>query len=221
MADDSSTSGAGVAIQIGQSVLGIVGGLLAQHTARLHGAQDENQAVAQTVPAWDADLAEIVSAYDSGEADQAHALDALNTVDQQIYGYLRSLVGKPGTSWIPGGTSCGKKCTVGCCIYYSFLRPDIIVLEKIFQQGNGTWNASPIPSNKYGFPGRPSYRLDVIKPSAEVSAVKGIESSLSGLFGGGDAYSRQFGAASNPAKLALYVGGGILLFAGFVAVIRK
>lgn len=115
----------------------IVSALLAQHTLRLHDAADENQALDALIPAFDADIQEIVAAYNSGTpADQCIA--ALMAVDTNAYNYLRAQVGKPGTSW--GGPSsasigpqlnptysaaCDKTCTAGCCVYLNDLRPAI------------------------------------------------------------------------------------------------
>lgn len=115
----------------------VIGAVLAQHTARLHDAANENAALDALIPAFDADLQEVVQAYNSG-TDAQSCINALLAVDSNAYNYLRAQVGKPGTAW--GGPStasigtglnpsylatCDKMCTAGCCVYLNDLRPAI------------------------------------------------------------------------------------------------
>lgn len=129
----------GAGITAGTDILKIAIGLLAQHTARLKNAKDENSALDALVPAFDADLAEIAQAYETGEYSAPDCIAALLAVDQQSSAYLRSLVGKPGTAWTSAPLSsqigtgnrpsysadCNKTCTVSCCVYLNDLRPAI------------------------------------------------------------------------------------------------
>src|SRR5277367_4095336 len=71
---------------------------LAQHTARLKDATNENEALDQVIPAFDADLAAIANAFNTGTS-ASDCVSALQLVDTNIYTYLRSLVGKAGTAW--------------------------------------------------------------------------------------------------------------------------
>lgn len=124
-------------IPIVGAVLSILGSQLAQHTARLADAASENQALDALIPAFDADLEEIVQAYNSG-TDPNACITALVAVDTNAYNYLAKQVGKVGTAW--GGPStaaigngdnptysadCNKACTAGCCVYLNDLRPAI------------------------------------------------------------------------------------------------
>ena len=122
----------------------LTGGLLAAHTQRLHDAQNENSAGNQAVQAFDADLQQVVDAYNSGQVSQADGLAALAQIDQQIYSFLRSQVGKPGTAWRDGYTNCDKTCTVGCCIYNTSIHPSILNAERALQSGSGSFNVRKI-----------------------------------------------------------------------------
>lgn len=140
MASDSGSNSGLSALPIGQivgAISNLAGALLAQHTLRLHDAANENAALDALIPAFDADLAEIVQAYNSGTEPQS-CINALLAVDSNAYTYLRAQVGKPGTAW--GGPStasigtsinpsypatCDKSCTAGCCVYLNDLRPAI------------------------------------------------------------------------------------------------
>jgi hypothetical protein len=110
---------------------------LAQHTKRLSDATNENAALDQVIPAYDADLAAVAGAYNTG-ADPETCIAALEDVDNNIFSYLHSLVGSAGTAW--GGPStgiigtgnlpsysatCNKSCTAACCVYLNNLRPGI------------------------------------------------------------------------------------------------
>jgi len=134
----SSVSPVSAGIQAGTDILNIAISQLAQHTARLHNAKDENSALDALVPAFDADLKEIIQAYETGEYSGPDCIAALLAVDQQSAAYLRSLVGKPGTAWNAPLTAqigtgnrpsysadCNKSCTVSCCVYLNDLRPAI------------------------------------------------------------------------------------------------
>jgi hypothetical protein len=100
---------------------------LAQHTARLHNATAENEAVDAVVPAFDEDLAAIQQAYNTGTS-ASECIQALNQVAGNCYAYMKALVGKPGTAWIDTGSAlnqptktCNKSCTVSCCVFYDDL----------------------------------------------------------------------------------------------------
>jgi len=179
------------AVPIVGAVISAVGGILiAQHTARLKGATNENQAADQTIPAFDADLAEIANAYNSGTLNgkpftPVMAIAALQKVDVQIKTYLKSKVGAPGTAWKDGGI-CDKSCTVGCCLYWNDLRPAIFGAPvfangtmgfiPVIKRGGGTVYVPKIypPSNKaYGDYSRESYTMELRAPS-QPSSIFGL-----------------------------------------------
>jgi hypothetical protein len=111
---------------------------LAQHTARLKDAKNENTALDALIPAFDLDITGIAAAFNAGDITRDDAIGKLQTVDAQTEAYLFGLVGKPGTAWggprtqqIGNGINatypapCDKRCTAGCCVYLNSLRPAI------------------------------------------------------------------------------------------------
>lgn len=120
-----------------------ISGLLSQitqHSERLSDAKNENSAVPAAVEAFDADLANIAAAYSAGKLSASQAAQALEALDANVYAYLHSLVGKPGTAWpaqynnlsmtdnpaVPGpGVACNSGCTVSCCVYLNDLHPPL------------------------------------------------------------------------------------------------
>jgi hypothetical protein len=126
------------AVGAGISVAKLAITALAAHTARLKDAQQENEAMAALIPAWDADIQAIVAAYNSGDYTASACIAAAQAVDTQSFNYLRGLVGKAGTAWGGPTTSsigygnrpiysatCNKSCTAACCVYLNDLRPGI------------------------------------------------------------------------------------------------
>jgi hypothetical protein len=155
--------------------LGILSSQLAQHTARLQDAANENAALDLVIPAYDADLKAIQSAFNSGTSPD-ECVQALTLVDQNIYAYLQKQVGKPGTAWsgvagncagVGRSAACDKSCTAGCCVYYNDLDPGIKCCIAAIQGGGGTATIPKVypPSNKaYGDFSRPLYTLTFTKP---------------------------------------------------------
>jgi hypothetical protein len=136
---NESVAAAGAIPVVGAAVSAVASILLAQHTARLKGATNENQALDQAIPAFDADLAEIAAAYNAGTATRAQTISGFQQVDAQVYAYLKAQVGAPGTAW-DGTGKCTKSCTAGCCVYYNDLHsaiagPDLKVQGGIVMDG--------------------------------------------------------------------------------------
>jgi hypothetical protein len=179
-------SAVNAAVQLASSFLG---GLFAAHTARLHDAQNENDAAEQALVAFDADLQQIADAYNNGQLSQADALSALSAVDQQTYQFLRAQVGKVGTAWRDDYPHCDKSCTVGCCIYNQDLHPSILNAVAAFQKGSGSFNVRKVYGSKYGLQTREAYSLTIKAPAVTVGgvlhnpaeAVTGIVDKLLGL----------------------------------------
>lgn len=177
------------AVGIGIGIVSsIIGSALARHTLRLRDATSENQAMDQVIPAFDADMEAINQAFNSGtSADEC--ISALVQVDQNIFAYLYSLVGKPGTAWNAPTTAeigqginpqyaapCNKSCTASCCVYLNDLRPAIFgrgigvnkgAIEAI-QKGGGSVQVPSIaapPNSAYGNYSRAGYTLTFKKPT--------------------------------------------------------
>jgi hypothetical protein len=171
---------------VGGIVSAVAGALLAQHTARLQHATSENAAVAKVVPSWIADLQGIAQAVTSRQISRAQAMQYVAQVDQQVKSYLQSHVGPSGTAWngaptgcpgtdvahsscLDGGNlngscsgphNCDKQCTVGCCIYYSYIEPANDCFVKRLARGGAQKIGVPtIPGNKYGFPSIPGVTI--------------------------------------------------------------
>jgi len=134
--DDDSSPAVTAGINLASSLAKLGFSAFAQHTARLKGATNENQALDQIIPAFDADLKEIVEAFNGGEATEAECVEALQEVDNNVLKYALSLVGPPGTAWnapknlgsqvnASYSATCDKGCTVSCCVYLNDLRPAI------------------------------------------------------------------------------------------------
>lgn len=160
-------------------------GLLAQHTARVKGATNENSAVNQLTPQLDADVAEIASAYNSGQADQLTCIAAIHAVDKRCMEYLQSHVGPkfPGTAWSGSGT-CDKGCTVGCCVYYNNIRRGLITSEgygggsvsllEAISRGSGDAYMTKIFPSKFGLQAREGYHVPIKKPFITTSLSESI-----------------------------------------------
>lgn len=178
----ASLATAGISSAIG--IIGSIGGaLLAAHTARLKAAQSENAAVATIIAPYDADIRNIVNAYNSGQATAAQCVAALQQMDQNIVAYLKSGVKASGTAWSDATGSqgkCDKTCTAGCCVYYGDLGPPLSLLQiamggggnSLWQQNDPRFSEQPggyvitVPqvfASKYGGTNRPSYTLQVLK----------------------------------------------------------
>ena len=132
---------------------------LLQHSARLKGAKNENEAAASAVTAFDDDIAAINQAYNNGDCDAPTAVQALNALSQNIYTYLYSLVGAAGTKWTANQT-CNKSCTVSCCLYYDDLLPSINnAIAAVQTSGGATSQVLEVYGDKYGLQTRPGYTL--------------------------------------------------------------
>jgi hypothetical protein len=167
---------------IASGILAVGLSQLSQHTARVADATNENEAANQIVPAFDADLAAIVAAYNSGRYAASACAQALQTVDAQTKAYLQKQVGKPGTAWsgVPsdncsgnaiGAVKCDKTCTVGCCIYSEDLHVGINCALNGLKTANagpvGTKGGAGIPEvygSSYGLNSRAAYTITFVKP---------------------------------------------------------
>jgi hypothetical protein len=177
--------GAAVAVAIG-----VIVSLIAAHEQRLKDAKNENEAAANCVSSFYSIIQQIMSAYNSGQIAASDAISQLQNLDQATYSGLRSKVGTPGTAWNSSSPGvCNKSCTVGCCLYNTYLHPQlfggpggkVVGLIQLLQAGGGTWTGGGIPTNSYGFPSQASFTITVNPPSSSA----GISSALTSLTGGG------------------------------------
>ena len=180
MSDSSDQSGK---TQMGIAAIslltGIAGGLLKNHTLRLNDAKDENEAVANLVPAVNQDIQEVAAATQSGNLSFDQGMTYLESVYSKALSYLKSQVGKPGTAWTDSAP-CGKTCTVGCCIWFAYLKPRLEKSIAILQSGKqGSVRGAAIPSNKYGFPGFPAFTVTFVPNHVNDASVAGIAGGIS------------------------------------------
>lgn len=222
----------GLTISAVSKVLGVI---LAQHTLRLKDAANENAALDTVISPFDADLAQIANAYNTGAASADECISALQAVDQQVYSYLKTQVGKPGTAWIvPAlGTAinaeyhadCNKSCTAGCCVYNNDLRPAIygrnnngtllnLGLIQAITQGGVTVTVPGVaapPNSAYGNFSRASYQIAIQKPPITQTAIGSINSAVDSLFGAPSPIAPASGTSPGVVSSLLsdILGGGV------------
>jgi len=152
---------------VGGAISAVEGVILGAHLARLKGAIAENQVIPQCVQAFDADLTDLVNAYNQGEATAAQCVAALEAMDLQLYTEMRGFIGAAGTAWQTSpanagyvttqqlialgpinpayGAPCDKTCTVSCCVYFNDLRPAIYGRNVV---GAGNTSTAPYAANQ-------------------------------------------------------------------------
>lgn len=229
----------GAGIAAGTDLLKLGFNLLAQHTARVKGATNENGAANAIVPEYDADIAEIVAAHNNGTASVDECIAACQAVDANVYQYLKSHVGPPGTAW-DGSGKCTKTCTVGCCIYYNNLHSGIVGknappyngsdaaangangLIPMLLQGSGIVKIPTVYGSKYGLTQRTGYSLTLATPPPGTKLTGSIGALVDQLTGHqtADPLANLTGGASSVAS-----GGGIsstlllVLFVPFILIL--
>ena len=180
----------GIGVSVGLDVLKIGIQQLLGHSVRLKDATNENSAATQAIPAFTKDVQETVAALNAGSIDASEAISHIQQQQQAIYTYLRKQVGPPGTAWLEGAApwTCDKTCTVGCCLYYSFVNVVAGRLVALLQAGKypASFNLPTTYKSKYGYPGSQQMTLTVNPPkvSPVVSLLGGsnsVPASISGL----------------------------------------
>jgi hypothetical protein len=174
--DDMAT----LAISLGADAAKIGLGQLLGHSVRLKDATNENSAATSAIPAFTQDVQEVVAAFNKGTLDAAEATSFLQQQQQAVYTFLKKQVGPAGTAWKEGGGSCDKTCTVGCCLYYTFVNVVANRFYSILQAASypATLKLPQTFSSKYGYPGSPSLSLTINPPTINplVSLLGGTES---------------------------------------------
>lgn len=199
----SSVSTGTPGVGIATSILKLGLSELSQHTARVSGATNENQAADQIIPAFDADLAACADAYNSGQYSATEIITALQAIDAQVYKYLKAQVGKPGTAW-DGSGKCGKTCTVGCCLYYNDLHSAIFGpagppyngnlyasngangFIPTLQKGSGAVivpKVYPPSDTTYGDYSRAGYTIVLTQPAAKTNIATSVSGTVNKLIG--------------------------------------
>ena len=198
---------AGLALPLLSGAGKILGSLFAQHSLRLKDAQTENEMADQAIPAFDQDLQEIITAWNSGQYDAETIAQSFLQLDANMKKYLSSMNGKPGVAWheysAPPAQPCNKGCTVGCCLYYVNIHTYTVgmaafVLGQAIQphqygEGIATGQTSGVKQvtvgqvypSKYSSYTRPAYTVQLRAPGNAptgtlASAVDSITSALSG-----------------------------------------
>jgi hypothetical protein len=201
---DSGSTLASVAGPIGAAVsigLGVVTSLLAAHEKRLQDAKNENEAAAQAVPSFYSTLQQIVQLYNSGQLDQSDTISSLQQLLEVTQQGLMAQVGPTGTAWQSSQPGvCNSSCTVGCCLYNTYLAPDINGYGQVkgvipvIEAGGGQVEVGNIPSNSYGFPSYGGVTLTIASPEENEQAST-TTNPLAALTGGGSDWLLWAGAA--------------------------
>ena len=184
---------------VGPALSAVAGIVLGAHVAKLKDATDENEEVDNAIPAFDTDIAQLVSAVNKGTYTPGQALVAAKTMSSQLYTYFHSLVGKAGTAWngspLPCGAAsqstakCDSGCTVGCCIYNNCVAQPMNCLETFLASATpGATTSIPVPEiypGKYSTYTRPAYTLTLTipQPPTAVSAILGGNGTVSSIEG--------------------------------------
>jgi hypothetical protein len=154
------------AIPVVGAVIGAVAQvLLAQHTARLKGAISENQLIPQSVQAFDADIADLVTAYNgaqvpvNSDGTSPTCATAVIQMDMALFTFMKGNATGPGRAWTNNnagstpinstqGPSCNSSCTAECCVFYNDMNNILAVLYQFFTTGAKTTTvlSSPIAS---------------------------------------------------------------------------
>jgi len=179
--------GAGVGV-----IVGVIVSLWAAHAARAAGAKNENQAVSSAVKAFDASLAAIFQAANSGQLSPQDAVSACQQNLDLYWQHMQPYQSGPGRSDSShGGTMCppkadtsSKACTAGCFVGCYDLAPATANAIAVFQAGGGVAHVPTVFGDKYGLAQRSSYTLTYTPPAGVGGAVSSIESALTGGSGG-------------------------------------
>jgi hypothetical protein len=165
----SSTFATAIPI-VGAAVGAVANILLAQHTARLKGAIAENQLIPASVQAFDADISELVAAYNGGtvpvslsNGSSPACATAIQQMDTSLYSYMKSNATGPGRAWtdVPGANppistnnvpACNKACTAECCVFWNDLNNIMAEMNRFFTgQATQTILSKRISSNQMQF----------------------------------------------------------------------
>lgn len=190
-------AGIGGAAAIAIPILGAVAGaiysaLMAASARRAAQARNENSAVANEVPQWDAAVRQIVTAYNSGQITGDEVLQLMaspavrngtsNYPDGPVWKAYWNVVGpqiQPGRNacqsgtipHVPGAQHCSGGFGAACCVGYDDLdNGHLYVVQAVLkaEQMPGTpVTSTMIPTvyaSKYGGIDRPGYQVVVQKP---------------------------------------------------------
>lgn len=185
---------------VGAAFAAIFGALMAASAKRAAEARNENNAVANEVPAWDSAISQIVSAYNNGQisADEAYQLLACPQTRQQgVNQYPNGAVWRaywnvvcpqvqPGRNACNCGTAphqpplthCSGAYGAGCCVAYDDLDNGqlyvVWAIQKAEQAPGMTVTSQMIPTvyaSKYGGINRPGYTVSVRKVAASSNVI--------------------------------------------------
>jgi hypothetical protein len=176
--------------------IAIITSLLAAHEQRLKDAKNENQAAAAAVPSFYSTIQQIVQGLNAGQIAASDAVNGLEQLDQITYQQLHAQVGPPGTAWQSSQPGvCNSSCTVGCCLYNTYLHPDLYGFPPnkqgvipVIEAGGGQVNIGGIPTNSYGFPAQSQITLTITPEGVAGTVgtpVAGAVSSIPSMIEGG------------------------------------
>jgi hypothetical protein len=179
---------------VGAAVAAVANILLAQHTARLQGAVQENQLIPQCVQAFDADISGLITAYNqrqfqiNPDGTASAAATAVQQMDMSLYNFMKSNAKGPGRAWRDASNPpisstavppCNSSCTAECCIFWNDFNNIMSVMFAFFSTGKitnnilakqsgktVTFNIPTVvpPPAKYGTFGRAGYSVVITLP---------------------------------------------------------
>lgn len=233
-AASGAASGGPVGAAIGAATAAVKAAIqqLAQHSLRLKDAKNENASIPPVVAAFDADVAAIASAYNSGGESASTCILAAQTVYQSIMANMKAAITQPNGQFIPGTSwdeatgvagKCNKICTAGCCVFYGDLGPVLSMMivamggqgyywktndprYKANPGGGATITVPEVFASKYGGQDRQSYTIVITPPPLVHEVQAGLFNTLASITGTANPTS---GADTFVEKLAGSSGGGV------------
>lgn len=162
---------------VGAAIASIISIFSAQSAKRAAQARNENSAVAQAVPGWDAFIAAIANAYNQGQITAAQAKTGIDAAWKNFWAETGPQI-QPGRNGCQSGgvtqpsnvSFCGGK-TYGaaCCVGYDDLKNSNNNMKAAIDQTEKSGKPSPaiilpVFASKYGGINRPQYTITFIRP---------------------------------------------------------
>lgn len=164
---------------VSQAFKAIFGALMQASAKRAAQARTENQAVANGVPAWDAAIAQIASAYNSGQISAGEASSLFDTALSNFWNEVTPQI-QPGRNGCSSGKSCpapssqtneggNNYCTgsigAACCVGCADLDLSTHNLKAAVAQQAATGQpvsafVQVVYASKYGGVNRPAYNIN-------------------------------------------------------------
>lgn len=166
----------------GAAFSALISAFAAASAKRAKQATNENTAVTQAIPGWDASVTQIVNAYNTGQISAGQVEQALDAIMQNYFAETGPQI-QPGRngcqsgsiskeqadSQYPGMAQCSGSWGAACCVGYADLWNGVNNMLYAVNQADSSGKPSSaiIPAvfaSKYGGANRPSYTVTFIRP---------------------------------------------------------